>query len=79
MKEGPVRLVFDFSTYEEGRRDGYRQGIEAAASFVEQFDQLVNHDYLLSECILSKFNIMPGRPHRNKRKHVIVGIWTQNE
>lgn len=71
LLEGNVKLVFDFANFNEG----YRKGIEAAAAFVSSFDSCVNHDWLLSECILSKFNIMSGRPRRNKRKHVIVGIW----
>lgn len=70
-------IVLDFSTYDDGFKQGYRKGIEAAASFVEQFDKYVNHDYLLSECILSKFNIMKGRPRKNPRKHIIVGIWNK--
>jgi hypothetical protein len=45
----------------------YRRGIEAAASFVEQFDKYVRHDYRLSDCILGKFNMI-GR--RNLRKNV---------
>lgn len=70
-------IVLDFSTFDDGFKKGYRRGIEAAASFVEQFDKYVNHDYLLSECILSKFNIMKGKPRKNPRKHVIIGIWNK--
>ena len=70
-----ARIVVDFASYEDGRQEGYRAGLRAAAEFVSQFDKYVNHDYLLSECILSKFNIMKGKPRRNKRKHVIVGLW----
>jgi hypothetical protein len=68
-----AKIIVNYSTYSEG----YRKGIEAAASFVEQFDKYVNHDYLLSECILSKFNVMKGKPRKNKRTHVIVGIWNR--
>jgi hypothetical protein len=46
----------------------YRRGIEAAASYVEQFDKYVQHDYLLSDCILGKFNMIGKRKVRKNGK-----------
>lgn len=49
----------------------YRRGIEAAASFIEQFDKYVSHPYLLSDCILAKFNLIGKRRiRRNQREGV---------
>lgn len=48
--------------------DSYRMGIEAAASFVEQFDKQVSHPYLLSDCILGKFNLI-GKRKLRKNSH----------
>jgi hypothetical protein len=42
----------------------YRRGIEAAASFVEQFDKYVLHPWKLSDCILGKFNMIGKRKIR---------------
>lgn len=39
-------------------RASYRMGIEAAASLVEMFNRRVHHPYLLSDCILGKFNLL---------------------
>jgi hypothetical protein len=66
--------VIDFSTY----NDGFWKGVEAAASFVEEWDSYINHEWRLSDCIRAKFNI-PDFPkkklRKNKRENVIVGVW----
>lgn len=50
----------------------YRRGIEAAASFVEQFDKYVTgHPYLLSDCILGKFNVLGKRRRVRKNPNYI--------
>lgn len=52
----------------------YRRGIEAAASYVEQFDKHVQHDYLLSDCILGKFNMIGKRKVRKNKPERRVPI-----
>jgi len=49
----------------------YRFGIEAVASFVEQFNKYVSHPYLLSDCILGKFNLIGKRKIR-KNSQLLV-------
>lgn len=49
----------------------YRRGIEAAASFVEQFDKYVSHSYLLSDCILGKFNLIGKRKIRKNDQRLV--------
>lgn len=50
----------------------YRRGIEAAASFIEQFDKYVTgHAYLLSDCILGKFNILTKRRRIRKNPNYV--------
>jgi hypothetical protein len=49
----------------------YRMGIQAAASFVEQFDKYVSHPSLLSDCILAKFNLLgKGKIRKNDQRLV---------
>lgn len=67
-------IIVDFAKY----NDGFWRGIEAAASFIEEWDAHTNSEYRLSDIVRWKFNI-PNFPKRkmrkNKRKYVIVGIW----
>lgn len=50
----------------------YLLGIKSAASFVEQFDKYVTgHPYLLSDCILGKFNVLEkGRRVRKNPAYI---------
>lgn len=67
-------IVIDFRKWHEGLADG----IEMAAAFVEEFDSYVNHDWRLSDCIRAKFNkLRKSHMRKNKRKHVIVGVWNK--
>lgn len=71
--ESPIAatMVIDFGDYS----DGYDAGLKAAADYIESFDKYVNHAYRLSECLLYKFGRRKLKPRRNKRTHVIVGLW----
>lgn len=50
--------AWNFRAFDSG---WYRRGVQAAASLVEQFDKYVSHPYLLSDCILAKFNLIGNR------------------
>lgn len=53
----------------------YRRGIEAAASFVEQFNHYcTGHPYMLSDCILGKFNVM-AKGRRVRKNPDYIQIW----
>ena len=70
----PALLSIDFGTY----MDGFHAGIQAAASYIEAFDKYVNHEWRLSDCLKSKFNqLKKSKVRKNKRTHVIVGIWNK--
>lgn len=40
-------------------------GIRLAAEVAQDYDRYSSHPYLVSECILSKLNVLPGRPRKN--------------
>lgn len=51
----------------------YQRGIEAAASFVSEWDHYVDHEWRLSDCVLCKHNMLPKRKlRRNKSDRVGV-------
>lgn len=52
----------------------YRQGIEAAAEFVEQFDKYVDHSSRLSDCIRGKFNLLGKRKIRASAKPSVAAL-----
>lgn len=55
--------------YEKIKAFAYRarqDGICQAAAVAADYDRLSSHDYLVSECILGKLNIMKRKPRRNK-------------
>lgn len=79
LMDAVKNLVKEYGTYSEGFDDGWNKGLEVAAEYISAFDKYVNHDYLLSECLLSKFGAMQRKPRKNKRKHVIVGIWNNEK
>ena len=62
MKNSLWNEKIHHETYRRGLRDGIRQ----AAAVAADYDRLSLHDYLVSECILWKLNVMKGKPHRNK-------------
>lgn len=45
----------------------YEKGIRAAAALVEMFDRRVDHEFLLSDCILAKFGLLPKKRIRSNR------------
>lgn len=46
-------------------RAAFEYGIRLAASVAEDYDQTNSHPYLVSECILSKLNVLKRKPKRN--------------
>lgn len=46
---------------------GHVQGLKDAAEFINSFNKVTLHPYLLGDCILCKFNITDRkRPRKNK-------------
>jgi hypothetical protein len=41
-------------------------GIKLAASVAADYDRTNSHPYRVSDCILGKLNVIPGKPRRNK-------------
>lgn len=44
--------------------------VKMIASWVASFDNHVAHPWLFSECLLMKFNIIPGKARRNRHPQV---------
>lgn len=59
-------------------RDAQVNGIRQAAAVASDYDKYNSHPYLVSECILGKLNVMPGRPRKNpaaaQLEQVLTGI-----
>jgi len=47
-------------------RESWKNGVRAAADFVEQFDRYVDHSHRLSDVILCKFNMLAKRKVRKR-------------
>ena len=51
---------------DELKREAYRDGIRAAASFAGEFDKQINHPYQFEDVILYKFNLINKKPREKK-------------
>ena len=52
---------------ETARRKGFKQGIEAAASFIGRWDAQIAHSHAMEDIVLAKFNLIGKRKIRRKR------------
>lgn len=46
--------------------DAQISGIRLAASVAAEYDRMSAHDYLVSDCILGKLNVLDRKPRRNE-------------
>ena len=54
-------------------RKAMRHGIRLAAEVATDYDKYSYHDYLVSECILGKLNVLKRRPRKNRAAAKILG------
>lgn len=47
--------------------NAWQVGIQSAAEFAGQYNSLTHHPCRLDDCILAKFNQIPGKPRRNRK------------
>lgn len=61
-----TRLDLDRRIANAARREGYLEGVRAAADLVKGagFDEMVDHPFRLSDVILCKFNLISKRQMR---------------
>lgn len=65
VKELRVHDIKGLERLASSVRDAQVNGIRMAAEVASDYDKYSSHPYLVSECILGKLNVMPGKPSKN--------------
>ena len=68
QKTRTLQRIREKLTMEESRTL-FAHHMAVAADFVRGFDRQVAHPWLLSDCLMMKFNQMPERKRARKNKH----------
>lgn len=61
------RKLRDINWHSTAEVNAYYKGILAAASFAGEYNGLCHHPCRLDDCILAKFNLIRGKPRRNRK------------
>jgi hypothetical protein len=60
-----LKLIGEIEVLRRQNRNAQVDGIKMAADIAGDYDHLSLHDYLVSECILGKLNVLRRKPQKN--------------